>query len=180
MCGRYFFQLKDNDHCFFQEQLFHQEELSFCQGEIFPSQDALVLWKHDREIIPTVMKWGIQGYQGRLLINARMEGLETKRTFRPLLEQRCAVVANGFFEWRKNGAHKDKFYIRKQGCELIYLAALYNSAHEFVIVTGEAQKEMARIHERTPLLMEERTMRAYLEKRRGFTVDNEDLMIEKE
>lgn len=179
MCGRYFFQLKSTDPCFFKEQLFHQEELSFRQGEIFPSQDVLVLWERDKEIVPTVMKWGIQGYQGRLLINARMEGIETKRTFRPLLEQRCAIVANGFFEWRKNGIHKDKFYIRKQGCELIYFAAIYNSAHEFVIVTGNAQKEMAQIHERTPLLMEEPIMRAYLARQHGFAVDNEHLMIEK-
>lgn len=178
MCGRYFLQLTDRDRCFFREQLFHQEKLDFRQGEVFPSQHALVLWNSDGAIVPTVMKWGLPGYRGGLLINARMEGIEAKRTFRPMLRQRCAVVANGFFEWRKNGSRKEKFYIRKENSPLIYFAALYNRAHEFVIVTGAARQEMSRIHERTPLLMKEDAMRDYLTRHRDFMVDNERLLIE--
>jgi len=180
MCGRYFLQLNDQETYFFQEQRMQQEMLQFQQGEVFPSQDALVLCRMgQKDIVPDVMKWGIHGYRGNLLINARMEGIHEKYTFRPLLSKRCAIVANGFYEWVKHGTKKDKIYVQKEASPIIYFAGIYNDQKEFVIVTGASQDTMADVHDRTPILMEELQMRAYLALQRDFIVDNEHLLFHK-
>ena len=179
MCGRYFFQMEEGASYFFKDDL-HQEMLPlFQQGEVFPSQNALVLWNAQGQVLPTVMQWGMMMYQGKRLINARMEGMESKPMFRPLLKNRCAIVANGFFEWQKIGTHKQKIYIRKKNQALMYLAGLYNPDHAFVIVTGSAEDEMAQIHNRAPIIMDEIGMRDYLALRQDFVVDNQFMCYDK-
>ena len=44
----------------------------------------------------------------------------------------------------------------------MYMAGIYNSEQAFVIITKEAQNEMARIHHRMPILMNKSQMLAYL------------------
>lgn len=182
MCGRYFFQMEDNlPQIQNLKALLNEHEIfDFRQGEVFPSQDALVLKKADsKRITPEVMKWGFDGYKGKRLINARSEGIEEKMTFRPILHNRCVICANGFYEWVAHGAKKDKIYIQKANSPLFYMAGLYNPHGEFVIVTGPSSNEMASIHGRTPIMMNEVEMVAYLQKERSFIVDNDDLIFQK-
>lgn len=180
MCGRYFFQLDENVSPLLQEQLTQLALFDFQQGEIFPSQKILVLRQdHFAQPCPDVMKWGMIGYQGKRIINARMEGMDQKAIFRPWLSHRCAIFANGFYEWTNYRKAKEKIYICKEQENLIYLAGIYNDKGECVIVTGEAQGEMTRIHHRTPIIMNECTMRNYLAQQIDFIVDNEHLAYEK-
>ena len=58
---------------------------------------------------------------------------------------------------------------------LFYLAGIYNDQEEFVIVTGEAEKEMKHIHHRTPLIIHEQDIQRYLSGDCEFAVDNENL-----
>lgn len=181
MCGRYFFKMEDTlqEYHSLQEKIKQYSIADFQQGEVFPTQASLLLLPDKDSYRPMVMRWGIQGYKGNLLINARSEGIEEKYTFRPLLRNRCVIVANGFFEWVKRGSEKDKIYIQKNQHSLIYMAGLYNDQKEFVIVTGESENQMANIHKRTPLMMDEPAMLAYLHEQRDFVVDNEDLVFHK-
>lgn len=182
MCGRYFFQLDENLPEFhkLRKKLYDHTLFDFREGEVFPTQDILVL-KADGpyDYRPCVMKWGIHGPKKSLLINARREGIAKKYTFRPLLKNRCVVTANGFYEWVKHGSQKDKIYIQKQQQPLIYFAGLYNQDGEVVIVTGASMHEMANIHDRTPIMMNEAQMMAYLYDERAFEVDNEALVFQK-
>ena len=165
MCGRYFFQM-EQDQAAFQHLWDHwntNELDTFQEGEVFPTQQALVLLPsipHDYSL--TVMKWGIHGYQNRLIINARSVGIQEKYTFRPYIHNRCVIVANGFYEWQRNGHAKTKYYIQFDQEPLMYMAGIYNSEQAFVIITKEAQNEMARIHHRMPILMNKSQMLAYL------------------
>lgn len=176
MCGRYFFQL---DEGIAERWHTSMAEWDFQQGEIFPGQRILTLRQgNDGQPSLQVFHWGIHGYQGKLLINARSESLDQKMTFRPFMHRRCAILANGFYEWTKRGSVKEKIYIRREDEQLIYLAGIYNHQGECVILTGAAQREMAQIHSRTPLIMKETAMRAYLSQQLGFVVDNEHLLYE--
>lgn len=182
MCGRYFFQIEDTLVQFQNLKTLLEEHqiVDFRQGEVFPSQDALVLCKSDtKRITPEVMKWGFDGIKGRRLINARREGIEDKVTFRPILNNRCVVCANGFYEWVAHGSKKDKIYIQKAESPLFYMAGLYNPHGEFVIVTGPSSNEMERIHNRTPIMMNEVEMVAYLQGERSFIVENDGLIFQK-
>lgn len=178
MCGRYFFQIQNqplpliSNH----EQL---DLFDFHQGEIFPTQQTLVITANGCDIIGRIMKWGIKSYHGNVLINARSEGIHERKTFRPLLNKRCLIIANGFYEWQKHSSHKDKIYIKKMNQPYLFMAGLYNDQGEYVIVTGAAQKEMAQIHHRTPIIMNEHSGLRYLEHRQAFTVDNEGLLFQK-
>lgn len=178
MCGRYFFQLQNHSLPLIQN--FEQTSLfDFAQGEIYPTQKTLVIIGERDTTYGRVMKWGIKGYRDQLLINARSEGIHERKTFRPLLNNRCLIIANGFYEWQKHGTRKDKIYIQKKDRPYLYMAGIYNEQKEYVIVTGEAQNDMALIHHRTPIIMDERQGLAYLNQERLFQVDNENLLFQK-
>lgn len=50
---------------------------------------------------------------GSRMINARAETVATKPAFRKALkERRCLLLADGFYEWQRQGRRKQPFYIR--------------------------------------------------------------------
>ena len=182
MCGRYFFQLEEG-FAFYKLKK-KMDQLAFFEyatEEVFPSNQALVLISNQHnDYTLDVMKWGIIGYKGTLLINARSEGIEAKKTFQPMLDKRCLIPCNGFYEWIKKGKQKQKVYIQKKGEPLIYMAAIYNQKKEFVIVTGESQNEMKNVHGRTPIMIHEDQIASYLADDLSFEVDNEHLTFSME
>lgn len=182
MCGRYYFHLKGNDDEIeeIRKRVQQFRLFDFVEGEVFPTQNALVLVQGKHAIEPAIKPWGIHGYQDKLIINARMEGIEQKRTFEPHLKNRCVVLCNGFYEWVKQGTKKDKIYITKKERPLLYMAGIYNQKQEFVIVTGASSNTMKQIHERTPILLSRDQIDAYLRNELPFTVDNNDLIFQKQ
>ena len=171
MCGRFYLFFDDDGK---QTRLYHKvSELSvaYAQKEIYPSQHALVLIEGNYEYNVSVMKWGISSYKGSLLINARSEGIHEKKTFIPMLSKRCLIPCNGFYEWKQN----KKIYIYEKEEPIFYLAGIYNQDHEFVIVTGEADNQMKQVHHRTPIIIKDKDVDAYLHHDCEFAVDNENL-----
>jgi putative SOS response-associated peptidase YedK len=68
-----------------------------------PSQDLpVILNESPRSILP--VRWGLvrPWLRGFGLINVRTETLKEKETFRDdLLNRRCLVLADGFYEWKE-------------------------------------------------------------------------------
>src|SRR5437868_12688749 len=83
------------------------------------SQEGFVLFLQERfniaptQVVPTIhifggvpnrkdMRWGLQpSWSKAPIINAQAETVLEKRTFRDgVLNQRCLVPADGFYEWR--------------------------------------------------------------------------------
>lgn len=66
-------------------------------GEVFPTNMAPVLTDSGAN----VLKWGFPHWKNSsVIINARAETALEKQMFRkPLLERRCVILSNGFFEW---------------------------------------------------------------------------------
>lgn len=173
MCGRYFFELKELPAFARLKQKIEQQALfEYAREEVFPGNQALVLVNGQKDYALDVMKWGIEGPYGKL-INARSEGIEKKKTFRPMLSQKCLIPCNGFYEWVKVGKQKQKIFIQREDAPLFYLAGIYNEQKEFVIVTGESGGLMKEVHERTPILMLEDQIPLYLQDELEFYVDNE-------
>ncbi len=88
---------------------------------IAPSQDvAAVIRSREaaaRKFRP--MRWGLvpswakDSRIGNRLINARAETVATKPAFRrPLRERRCLILADGFYEWVREGRRKQPYCIR--------------------------------------------------------------------
>jgi len=95
-------------------------------------------------------------------INAKAETLAEKPMFCGLLKNhRCLVPASGFYEWKKEGTRKIPYYIRLSGSPIFAIAGLYDVWHDvcneahltYTIITTEANKIVAPLHDRMPAIM---------------------------
>lgn len=160
MCGRYSLQTPLEDLAtFFDAELRTGEEGP--RYNIAPTEDVPVLRPQGdgREIIR--LRWGLVPGWSRdparvpLIINARSESLDEKPAFRDLLAaHRCAVLADGFYEWRLEAGRKQPYYIRRRDGRPIALAALWDrhgATESCAIVTTEANRLLRPLHDRMPV-----------------------------
>ena len=96
------------------------------------------------------------------MINARSETAATKPTFRkPLRERRCLILADGFYEWKREGTRKQPYYIKLQNGDPFAFAGLWDrwqSANgQFLetctILTTPPNALVAPIHDRMPVIL---------------------------
>lgn len=108
--------------------------------------------------------WAKDPTIGSRLINARAETLAEKPAFRNAYRRRrCLILADGFYEWRKEAgtAHKTPMYIRLKSGEPFAFAGLWevwNSPLGDVvlsctIITTAANDLVATIHDRMPVIL---------------------------
>lgn len=119
-----------------------------------------------------LMKWGFVpvwakdpkiGYK---LINARDDTIFDKPMWRSvILKKRCLIPADGFYEWQQppagSKARKQPFYVRPKQTPLFSFAGIWElwkdpdgREHKtYSIITTEANKEMADIHDRMPVIL---------------------------
>ncbi len=91
-------------------------------------------------------------WDGRPLLNARVETLLERKTFRPLLQRRCLVPATGYFEWRTDGRRRIKTRIARSDGSPVAFAGLTDGDH-FLIVTGPPAPTIAHVHDRMPAIV---------------------------
>ena len=136
---------------------------------VAPSQTMPVVRLVDGRRQLRMMRWGLRsplaraddGAFSNLLINARLETLREKSTFRDLLvDHRCLVPADGFYEWRGSGRHKTPWLFAQDGDRPFAFAGLWGSARKgdavveaFVIVTRAPDDVVAAFHDRMPLIL---------------------------
>jgi putative SOS response-associated peptidase YedK len=110
------------------------------------------------------------------MINARAESLTGKSSFRKAFEQqRCLVVADGFYEWRKEGKVRKPMYIRLKSGEPFGMAGLYNVWHSpegedictCTIITTDANELVRPVHDRMPVIAAKSDFDPWLDPRTG-------------
>ncbi len=110
--------------------------------------------------------WSNDGKNTGKLINARMEGIATKPSFRlPVRQRRCWVVADSFYEWRKEGDRKIPYRILLKNGELMVMAGIWDvwykgdyAVKSFAIITAPPNREMQAVHDRMPVLLTTREL----------------------
>jgi len=109
-----------------------------------------------------IPSWAKDLSLGNKMINARSEILNQKPSFRVALKKRrCLIVADGFYEWKKEGNLKEPFYIRLKSKQPFGFAGLYDSwksvegkeIHSCAIITIEANPLIKSIHHRMPVII---------------------------
>ena len=96
------------------------------------------------------------------LINARKETLMEKITFKNLIQtSRCIVLADGYYEWKREEKNKVPYYFTKENNELMFLAAIHQN-NQFCVITREATKEISEIHHREPLILSQGQINNFL------------------
>ena len=113
-------------------------------------------------------EWGlVPGWSKKLdkfspLINARMETLMEKVTFKNLIQtSRCLVPANGYYEWKREDNKKTPYYFTKEDKGLMFFAAIFQN-NQFCIITREATPKISKIHHREPLIIYQSQISNYL------------------
>ncbi|MBQ1566367.1 MAG: SOS response-associated peptidase family protein [Erysipelotrichaceae bacterium] len=164
MCGRFEFSLKDDKKGKQIKERAEKLNLVYKEGEIFPTDQVLCIIPVENKIDLSVMKWGINNKS--LLINARMESINDRPSYKEIKNNRCAVICNGFYEWNRS---KEKFYISGEE-EYMYLACIFNSKKELLIITQAADEEFSKIHERIPMIMNQAEMLRYIHNEDGIFI----------
>jgi len=136
------------------------------RAEIRPTNQALVV---RRAGLGELMPWGLKPeWSSKPLINARAETLAEKRTFMPLLENRCLVPASAYFEWRTaDDGKKLKNRIAAEGAPLLAFAGLHDG-EAFTIVTCRPAPAIAHIHDRMPVILDAGAEEEWLDASRPF------------
>jgi len=135
---------------------------------IAPSQPVPIVLHENEQNMLTLMRWGLipswakDPSIGYKTINARSETVAQKPSFRDAFRnRRCIVVANGYYEWIKEGKKKRPMYIHATSGEFLAFAGLWerwrspqNKVWETcTILTTDANEKMHDIHHRMPVLL---------------------------
>jgi len=119
--------------------------------------------------------WAKDPGLGNRLINARAETLVEKPSFRSAFKKRrCLILADGFYEWRKEpgGKSKTPMYIRLKSGEPFAFAGLWEAwrspeADETIlscaIITTTPNALMEKIHDRMPVILKPEAYERWLD-----------------
>lgn len=182
MCGRY--TLKTPPSEWGQFLLPHLEVTSIVDDwqpryNIAPTQEiAAIMTSGPDAYRAQFLRWGLIPFWanelaiGNRMINARVETLAEKPAFRGLLaKRRCAIVADGYYEWQKQGKAKQPFWIHRPQNQLFAFAGLWDSNRKAgereilsaTIITSAATDVLASIHDRMPAVLSPEALKAWLD-----------------
>lgn len=138
---------------------------------VAPTQPVAVVTDAGARMIE-FYKWGLVPFWakdesiGSKMINARAETIMEKPSFkRPFLKQRCLILADGFYEWKKSASGKgpsEPYRILRRDKKPFAFAGLWETWHPkegpeirtCTIITTEANSVVAPIHDRMPVMLE--------------------------
>ena len=109
-----------------------------------------------------IPSWSKDPSIGSQLINARKETLAEKPSFKgPFQNQRCLILADGFYEWKPEGARKVPYYIHLKSKRPFGFAGLWShwmgsdgsEIYSCTIITGEPNELVVPIHNRMPVIL---------------------------
>lgn len=168
MCGRYVLEApEDLSERFQLRQLAIQ--LPHTWNVAPTNQMPVIVEDREGEREAKLMQWGLiprwakpGDKKGLAPINARAETLSEKPMFRNLVKRnRCLVPANGFYEWKNLGDHKQPYYITVPDDPLFAFAGLYEQStgadgepvESYTIITTEPNELMSTLHNRMPVIL---------------------------
>jgi len=177
MCGRYTFEpgTKFYDRFDISNRLdYLSKSYTVSPGQIMP------VITHDDSNLAWLMKWGLIPFWakdskiGEKMFNARAESVIAKPAFRKSFKsQRCLVPANGFYEWKPEIGKKIPYYFEIKDRPLFAFAGLYDiwtdpvsgrETYSYTIVTTQPNTVVKPIHDRMPVILEQKNESVWLDK----------------
>jgi putative SOS response-associated peptidase YedK len=130
----------------------------------------------DRELV--LLRWGLVPFWakdpaiGNRMINARAETVAEKPAFRAAFRRRrCLVLADGFYEWHKEGSAKIPYFISLASEQPFAFAGLWehwrskdndDEIESATLLTANANEFMSSLHHRMPVILEPETAERWL------------------
>jgi putative SOS response-associated peptidase YedK len=134
---------------------------------IAPTQEVVSIMRNGAPHM-AILRWGLipswakDESIGSRMINARAETLAEKPSFSRLLRsKRCLVVADGFYEWRKENGSKTPMYITLKSGAPFAFAGLWDQwknaegqqIRTCTIITTNPNNVLVPIHNRMPAIL---------------------------
>jgi putative SOS response-associated peptidase YedK len=176
MCGRYAITRSPQE---LQEYFGYEERPNFPpRYNIAPTQPVPVVHAVDGQRHFTLMRWGfVPGWvknlkQFPLVINIRSETARQKASFRAAFMRRRALMpADGFYEWQRLGESSRPYLLRKPDRAIFAFAALWETwsspdgseIDTVALLNTSANGVISAIHERSPVILEPRDFKAWLD-----------------
>ncbi|MGB2659105.1 MAG: SOS response-associated peptidase, partial [Pseudolabrys sp.] len=135
---------------------------------IAPTQPIAIVRLVDGKRQFALVRWGLlpswvkDPKNFTLLINARGESVIDKPAFSAAMKyRRCLIPADGFYEWKAAGTRKQPYYVRANSGQPLAFAGLWETwtgpngeeLETAAIVTTRANRALADIHERMPVVV---------------------------
>jgi len=174
MCGR--FQFKPQGNALLMDEFGLPEEPDFPERiNLAPSQQAPVIYAHNGLPNFEPMQWGLvpswvkSSAVSRGLINARVETVAVKPSFRDALKhRRCLVLSSGYYKWKVRGGTPT--LIQAKDASVFAFAGLWEPGVKLTpgaprtctILTMEACPELADMHPRMPIILSQEQQSSWL------------------
>lgn len=166
MCGRFVADIPEDK----LRKLFNLVEIPPLEARfnVAPAQLAAVVRNKGENNRIDLLKWGlVPGWSkdlsfGSHLINASVENVAEKPAFRHSIKyRRCIIPVSGFYEWSHSDKNKQPYYFQMTDHSPMCLAGLWESwkapdgseLETFAILTTAANKLVAPIHDRMPMIL---------------------------
>jgi putative SOS response-associated peptidase YedK len=166
MCGRYTLTASPE---VLRALFAYAEQPNFPQRfNIAPTQPIAIVRMVEGKRQFALVRWGLLPSWVKdpktftLLINARGESAAEKPAFRAAMKRRrCLIPADGFYEWQAAGDRKRPFFVRAKSGAPLAFAGLWETwtgpngeeLETAAIVTTRANRTLAPIHERMPVIV---------------------------
>ena len=166
MCGRY--NLTSSSEELVEHFLLPRQVRFLRSYNIAPAQKILNIVELDdgsRKAVNLfwglVPSWAKDSKNSSHLINARMETVREKPSFRSAFKhRRCLIPATGFYEWQKRESGKQAFHIHRADQQIFAFAGLWeqwqhgaDALYSCTIITTAATELMLPIHDRMPVII---------------------------
>lgn len=128
--------------------------------------------------------WAKDDQIKKMTLNSKIETCKDKPAFKNAVDNRCLVIADGFYEWQwldPKGKQKQKYLIKPKDQEIFAFAGIYSAwkdpkynitVNSYSILTTEANQMMSKIHnnkKRMPVVLRKKDLNLWL---RGSPVEN--------
>jgi len=131
---------------------------------IAPTQEVLTVRELEATRETTMLQWGLIPFwskEPKGFINARVETIEEKPSFKESFEKRrCLILADGFYEWERNGKISQPYFFQLQHAEPFAFAGVWDrwrvedrSITSCAIITTTANELLAKFHTRMPVIL---------------------------
>ena len=168
MCGR-FAGFREIDELMKYFPIDRAEATAVENYNVAPSQPVLTVIREGGENVLETLNWGLVPFWAKdksidsELINARMESVHEKPSFRNAFrKRRCLILADGFYEWTGPKGDKQPVFITLPDGSPFAFAGLWEEWREkgadetyrsCTIITGAASESVRDIHHRMPLVL---------------------------
>jgi len=197
MCGRYGISVTREELTEYLSEHYGidvlDENIVLPRYNIAPGQNVVSLINDGTKYRVGLLKWGLvpewskDEKSGYKLINARKETISEKPAFKKsLIQRRCVIIADGFFEWYRTTSTKTPYYFYLKDNNIFGFAGLWTvltrddgtKLSTCAIITTKANTLMQDIHDRMPVILTEDAAKLWLDPKNRDVEVLQKLLVE--